>query len=87
MKTLQVLKALLFFYLSYNISNIKQTNSFAILILNLKLILIISCFNFDLKVLSVLLLTAAAANGQSYHIGSCPKSVLQEDFNITKVKC
>ncbi|KAM4534228.1 apolipoprotein D-like [Odontesthes bonariensis] len=35
-----------------------------------------------LQVLSVLLLTAAAVNGQSYHIGSCPKSELQENFNI-----
>ncbi|XP_068160651.1 apolipoprotein D-like [Antennarius striatus] len=38
----------------------------------------------DTKVLLVLLLTAAAANAQSFHAGGCPKPPVQEDFNITK---
>lgn len=37
-----------------------------------------------LQILNVLLLTAAAANGQSYHIGRCPNPTLQENFNITE---
>nr|QCP69315.1 apolipoprotein Dd.1 [Lateolabrax maculatus] len=36
------------------------------------------------QVLSVLLLTAAAADGQSFHRGYCPQPPVQEDFNITK---
>uniref|UniRef100_A0A3B5AYM6 Apolipoprotein D n=1 Tax=Stegastes partitus TaxID=144197 RepID=A0A3B5AYM6_9TELE len=38
----------------------------------------------DLKVLFVLLLTAAATDGQSFHIGNCPQPSVQEDFNVTK---
>ncbi|XP_041823617.1 apolipoprotein D-like [Melanotaenia boesemani] len=37
-----------------------------------------------LQVLNVLLLAAAATNGQSYHIGSCPDLITQENFNVTK---
>ncbi|XP_070842239.1 apolipoprotein D-like [Chaetodon trifascialis] len=37
-----------------------------------------------LQVLSVLLLTAAAADAQSIHRGNCPRPSVQEDFNITK---
>ncbi|XP_040921321.1 apolipoprotein D-like [Toxotes jaculatrix] len=36
------------------------------------------------QVLLALLLTAAAADGQSFHFGSCPQPSVQEDFNITK---
>lgn len=42
--------------------------------------------DFDVKVLLVLLLTAAAADAQSFHLGSCPQPPVQEDFNITKVR-
>ncbi|KAM9713211.1 apolipoprotein D-like [Menidia menidia] len=37
-----------------------------------------------LQVLGVLLLTAASAKGQSYHLGRCPESTVQEDFNAAK---
>uniref|UniRef100_A0A671XWS9 Apolipoprotein D n=1 Tax=Sparus aurata TaxID=8175 RepID=A0A671XWS9_SPAAU len=36
------------------------------------------------KVLCLLLLTAAAADGQSFHPGRCPRPSVQEDFNVTK---
>ncbi|XP_030611822.1 apolipoprotein D-like isoform X2 [Archocentrus centrarchus] len=36
------------------------------------------------RVLSVLLLTAAATDGQSFHIGKCSKPAVQEDFNVTQ---
>ncbi|XP_076577696.1 apolipoprotein D-like [Chaetodon auriga] len=36
------------------------------------------------QVLSVLLLTAAAADAQSFHHGRCPQPSVQEDFNIQK---
>ncbi|XP_069552363.1 apolipoprotein D-like [Brachyistius frenatus] len=37
-----------------------------------------------LQVLSLLLLTAAAADGQSFHFGRCPRPPVQEDFIVTK---
>ncbi|XP_074478297.1 apolipoprotein D-like [Sebastes fasciatus] len=36
------------------------------------------------QVLLVLFLTAAAADGQSFHPGKCPQLCVQEDFNVTK---
>ncbi|XP_051267280.1 apolipoprotein D-like [Dicentrarchus labrax] len=36
------------------------------------------------KVLFVLLTTAAAADGQSFHRGSCPQPSVQDNFNVTK---
>ncbi|XP_076577695.1 apolipoprotein D-like [Chaetodon auriga] len=36
------------------------------------------------QVLSVLLLTAAAAEAQSFNLGRCPQPSVQEDFNIQK---
>ncbi|XP_022064132.2 apolipoprotein D-like [Acanthochromis polyacanthus] len=36
------------------------------------------------QVLLLLLLTAAASDGQSFHIGRCPEPSVQEDFNVTK---
>ncbi|KAM8731595.1 apolipoprotein D-like [Acanthopagrus schlegelii] len=36
------------------------------------------------QVLCGLLLTAAAADGQSFHPGRCPRPSVQEDFNVTK---
>ncbi|XP_014269584.1 apolipoprotein D-like [Maylandia zebra] len=36
------------------------------------------------KVLFALLLTAATIDGQSFHVGKCPKPSVQEDFNVTK---
>ncbi|XP_070709228.1 apolipoprotein D-like [Pempheris klunzingeri] len=36
------------------------------------------------QALFVLLLTAAGADGQSFHLGKCPQPSVQEDFNITK---
>ncbi|XP_030254595.1 apolipoprotein D-like [Sparus aurata] len=36
------------------------------------------------QVLCLLLLTAAAADGQSFHPGRCPRPSVQEDFNVTK---
>ncbi|XP_037613077.1 gamma-glutamyl hydrolase-like isoform X2 [Sebastes umbrosus] len=36
------------------------------------------------QVLLALLLTAAAADGQSFHLGQCPEPSVQKDFNITK---
>ncbi|XP_029314081.1 apolipoprotein D-like [Cottoperca gobio] len=36
------------------------------------------------QVLLVLLLTAAAADAQSYHFGKCPKPSVQKDFNVTE---
>lgn len=41
---------------------------------------------FGVKVLLVLLLAAAAADGQSVHLGKCPRPSVQRDFNITEVK-
>ncbi|KAM9332660.1 apolipoprotein D-like [Pholidichthys leucotaenia] len=37
-----------------------------------------------LKVLSVILLTAATASAQSFHLGSCPQPSVQDSFNITR---
>uniref|UniRef100_UPI0037E96D8A apolipoprotein D-like n=1 Tax=Semicossyphus pulcher TaxID=241346 RepID=UPI0037E96D8A len=37
-----------------------------------------------MKVLFVLLLTAAAADCQSFHRGRCPQPPVQENFNVTK---
>ncbi|XP_029978865.1 apolipoprotein D-like [Sphaeramia orbicularis] len=37
-----------------------------------------------LKVVFVLLLAAKTAEGQSFHLGTCPKPSVQEDFNVTK---
>uniref|UniRef100_A0A668AW53 Apolipoprotein D n=1 Tax=Myripristis murdjan TaxID=586833 RepID=A0A668AW53_9TELE len=39
---------------------------------------------FGLKVVFVLLLAAAAADGQSFHLGLCPGPSVQEDFNVTQ---
>ncbi|XP_039645804.1 apolipoprotein D-like isoform X3 [Perca fluviatilis] len=36
------------------------------------------------QVLFMLLLTAAAADGQSFHPGKCPQPPVQEDFNVTR---
>jgi len=36
------------------------------------------------QVLFVLYLAAAAAEGQSFHLGVCPRPSVQEDFNVTK---
>ncbi|XP_071751516.1 apolipoprotein D-like [Centroberyx gerrardi] len=36
------------------------------------------------QVLSVLLLAAAAAHAQSFHLGSCPTASVEKDFNITE---
>ncbi|XP_047424391.1 apolipoprotein D-like [Mugil cephalus] len=36
------------------------------------------------QVLSVLLLTAAATDAQSFHIGKCPQPPVQEDFDVAK---
>ncbi|XP_074478292.1 apolipoprotein D-like isoform X2 [Sebastes fasciatus] len=36
------------------------------------------------QVMLVLFLTAAAADGQSFHSGKCPQPSVQEDFDITK---
>ncbi|XP_068566337.1 gamma-glutamyl hydrolase-like [Cebidichthys violaceus] len=36
------------------------------------------------QVLLVLLLTAAAADGQSFHAGKCPQPPVQEDFDVMK---
>uniref|UniRef100_A0A672HAJ0 Apolipoprotein D n=1 Tax=Salarias fasciatus TaxID=181472 RepID=A0A672HAJ0_SALFA len=38
----------------------------------------------ELKILFVLLLTTAAAQAQSFHLGKCPKPSVQEDFSIEK---
>lgn len=42
--------------------------------------------NFDVKVLFMLLLTAAVADGQSFHLGKCQQPSVQEDFDVTRVK-
>ncbi|KAK2859716.1 hypothetical protein Q5P01_004336 [Channa striata] len=36
------------------------------------------------KVLFVFLLTAAAADGQTFHLGKCPQPSTEKDFNVTK---
>ncbi|KAM6971003.1 apolipoprotein D-like [Tautogolabrus adspersus] len=38
----------------------------------------------DVKVLFVLLLTAAAAESQSFHRGNCPQPSVQENFNVAQ---
>uniref|UniRef100_A0A8C9XXF2 Apolipoprotein D n=1 Tax=Sander lucioperca TaxID=283035 RepID=A0A8C9XXF2_SANLU len=40
--------------------------------------------NFDVKVLFMLLLTAAVADGQSFHLGKCQQPSVQEDFDVTR---
>ncbi|XP_065804887.1 apolipoprotein D-like isoform X1 [Labrus bergylta] len=38
----------------------------------------------NVKVLFAFLLTAAAAEGQSFHQGNCPQPSVQENFNVTQ---
>ena len=45
-----------------------------------------TCQYLLLKVPLMLLLMAAAADGQSFRLGSCLRPSVQEDFNVTKVK-
>lgn len=40
----------------------------------------------EVKVLFGLLLTAAAAHSQTFHLGRCHEPSVQENFNVTKVK-